>query len=70
MGERRLGDLGEGRRQLLDATVGEAGQSSIVRASDANAARPGSYGIDTVTSLRPASACNSAHSAPVRSSKP
>ena len=43
---------------------------SAVRASDSNASRPGSYGSDTVTSARPASASSSLHCAPVRSSNP
>ena len=47
-----------------------AARSSAVRASDANATRPGSYGSETSTSARPASASSSDHSAPVRSSKP
>ena len=37
-------------------------RSSAVRRSDANAGRPGSYGSETVTSARPASASSSAHS--------
>ena len=41
-----------------------------MRASEAKATRPGSYGSDTSTSVRPASASSSVHSAPVRSSKP
>ena len=45
-------------------------RSPTVRSSAANAIRPGSYGIETVTSARAASASRSAHSAPVRSSKP
>ena len=45
-------------------------RSSIVGRSASNAARPASYGIETVTSVRPASARSSSHSAPVRSSKP
>ena len=45
-------------------------RSSAVRRSDAKAGRPGSYGSETVTSVRPASASSSDHSAPVRSSKP
>ena len=45
-------------------------RSSTVRSSAANAALPGSYGTETVTSVRAASASSSAHSAPVRSSNP
>ena len=45
-------------------------RSSCVRRSDAKAARPGSYGSDTVTSARAESASSSPHSAPVRSSNP
>ena len=45
-------------------------RSSDVRVSDSNGARFGSYGSETVTSVRPASASSSAHCAPVRSSKP
>ena len=62
MRERLLGDLSEAAGQLLDATDAEAGRSSKVRRSESNASRPGSYGIETVTSVRPASACKSAHS--------
>ena len=45
-------------------------RSSTVRSSASNAARPGSYGMETVTSARAESASRSAHSAPVRSSNP
>ena len=45
-----------------------AARSSCVRRSDVKAARPGSYGSETVTSVRPESASSSPHSAPVRSS--
>ena len=41
-----------------------------MRVSEAKASRPGSYGSETVTSARAASASSNAHSAPVRSSKP
>ena len=71
MRERRVRDLAVARRQLLDARPRRgAARSSAVRRSDANAGRPGSYGSDTLTSVRPASASSSAHCAPVRSSKP
>jgi hypothetical protein len=50
--------------------VASAFRSSEVRDSDAKASRPGSYGSETVTSARAASTSSSAHSAPVRSSKP
>ena len=39
-----------------------AARSSAVRRSDANAGRPGSYGSETLTSVRAASASSSAHS--------
>ena len=45
-------------------------RSSDVRVNDSNGARFGSYGKETVMSVRPASASRSAHCAPVRSSKP
>ncbi len=47
-----------------------AARSSTVPVSAANATRPGSYGMESVTSVRAASVSTSAHSAPVRSSKP
>ena len=71
MGERRRarssGDRG-GSSSIRPSASGA--RSSAVRASDANATRPGSYGSETCTSVRPASASRSDHSAPVRSSKP
>ena len=43
----------DARRQLLDRPAASAARSSAVRASEANAARPGSYGSETWTSARP-----------------
>ena len=45
-------------------------RSSDVRRRDSNGARFGSYGSETVTSVRPESAFRRAHCAPVRSSNP
>ena len=57
MRERRRGDRAVARRQLLDrAAPRGAARSSAVRWSERNAARPGSYGSETVTSVRAASA--------------
>ena len=54
-----------------DLTVSAGALALTLNAdSDANAARPGSYGIETCTSARAASASSSAHSAAVRSSNP
>ena len=50
--------------------LASAPRSLAVRESEANAARPGSYGSETCTSPRAASASMSRHSAPVRSSNP
>ena len=68
--ERGMRVLGRARRQLLDAPGRSAERSSAVRCSDANTSRPGSYGSETCTSARPASASSSAHCALVRSSNP
>ena len=57
-------------RELDDVAARERSEVVDVRESEANAARPGSYGSETCTSPRAASASISRHSAPVRSSNP
>ncbi len=57
---------------LRSSTDGPASpaRSLAVRSSDSKAGRPGSYGSETQTSARAASASSRAHWAPPRSSKP
>ena len=58
-----------GGSSSIPSAARDARSSAVVR-SDANAVRPCSYGSETVTSVRPASASSSDHSAAVRSSNP
>ena len=52
------------------APLASRARSATVRSSAENTTRPGSYGIETTTSVRADRPSSSAHSAPVRSSKP
>ena len=61
--ERRMRDVAVASGELVDvARRRGAAESSAVRRSEANAGRPGSYGSDTLTSVRPARPSSSAHS--------
>jgi hypothetical protein len=62
--------LGSRRRNRSIEPSARRPRSSTVRSREAKATRPGSYGIETMTSVRAASPSSSAHSAPVRSSNP
>ena len=64
MRERRVRVLGESAAAARrgDRRRARTGRSAV-RVSEANAVRPGSYGSETCTSVRPASASSSAHSA-------
>ena len=56
MRERRMGDLRVRGRSSSTRPSARPARSAAVRPSEAKAGRPGSYGSETATSVRPASA--------------